>query len=215
MYNKILILGAAGQIARLVTTDLLNQTDANLVLYGRNLTERLDIKDERVEIVNGDFSDEKLLKDTIQDVDLVFVNAMNRPDDIKVVKNVLESKPGIKLIGASMAGLHDDVPASLKQFADDNLPSSYIEGEKEAAEIIESSQIDYTLLHLTWLYDDKSNLNYELVPTPEVLKDAQVTREAVSQAVVDIIKDNNQEQYSRKGFGVGEPNTHYDKPSFY
>ena len=53
------------------------------------------------------------------------------------------------------------------------------------------------------------------MPTPEILKDAQVTREAVGQAVIDIITDENQNKYKRKGFGVGEPNTHYDKPSFY
>ncbi|ANZ33642.1 NAD(P)H-binding protein [Staphylococcus carnosus] len=215
MYNKILVLGAAGQIGRILTKDLLEQTDSDLVLFGRNITDRLSIQNDRVELVNGDFSDEKTLEKAIQDVDLVFVSAMNRAQDIQVIAKVLESKPGIKMLGASMAGLHDDVPKALEEFAQQNLPSSYIEGEKESAQIIEDSNIDYTLLHLTWLYDDPSNTSYELVPTPEILKDAQVTREAVGQAVIDIITDEDQNKYKRKGFGVGEPNTHYDKPSFY
>ena len=38
---KIMILGAAGQVARRLTDDLLDQTDFQLVLYGRNVSTRL------------------------------------------------------------------------------------------------------------------------------------------------------------------------------
>jgi len=70
-------------------------------------------------------------------------------------------------------------------------------------------------LHLTWLYDQEDDFTYELVLTSESFKDAEVSREAVVQAIYDIITDENQEKYTRKGFGVVRPNTHYSKPSFY
>jgi len=38
---KILILGAAGEIGRMLTKDLLKQTDYELVLYTRNASKRL------------------------------------------------------------------------------------------------------------------------------------------------------------------------------
>ncbi|MCA6067742.1 KR domain-containing protein [Chryseobacterium sp. RG1] len=40
---KILILGAAGQIGRMLTKDLLEQTDNELVLFARNASQRLNI----------------------------------------------------------------------------------------------------------------------------------------------------------------------------
>lgn len=65
------------------------------------------------------------------------------------------------------------------------------------------------------MYDQEDDFTYELVLTLESFKDAEVSREAVIQAIYDIITDENQEKDTRKGFGVGRPNTHYAKPSFY
>ncbi|MEX3493939.1 saccharopine dehydrogenase [Staphylococcus warneri] len=42
---------------------------------------------------------------------------------------------------------------------------------------------------------------------------AQVTRQAVAQLVTDIV--NQPELYSRESIGVNEPNTNFNKPSFY
>lgn len=65
------------------------------------------------------------------------------------------------------------------------------------------------------MYDQEDDFTYELVLTPESFKDAEVSREDVVQAIYDIITDENQEKYKRKGFGVGRPDTYYAKPSFY
>ncbi|MEQ3444426.1 hypothetical protein [Enterococcus cecorum] len=45
----------------------------------------------------------------VSKVDLVYINAMENPEDIRVIAEVLEKYPKVKLIGASMAGLHDEV----------------------------------------------------------------------------------------------------------
>lgn len=214
-YRNILILGAAGQIARKLTTKLLLDSDLDIILYCRNVGQRLGLHHSRVTLVDGLFSEAAKLSELVSIVDLVYINTMENPEDIRVIAEVLEKYPKVKLIGASMAGLHEEVPSELAKWTQDNLPSSYIEGEKQSATIIEQSSINYTLLHLTWLYDQEDDFTYELVLTPESFKDAEVSREAVVQAIYDIITDENQEKYSRKGFGVGRPNTHYAKPSFY
>ena len=214
-YHTILILGAAGQIARKLTNKLLTESELDIILYGRNVSQRLDIHHSRVTLVDGLFSEAAKLSKLVSKVDLVYLNAMENPEDIKVIAKVLEKYPEVKFIGASMAGLHDEVPSELAKWTQENLPSSYIEGEKQSATIFEQSSINYTLLHLTWLYDQEDGLTYELVLTPESFKDAEVSREAVVKAIFDMITDENQEKYVRKGFGVGRPNTHYAKPSFY
>lgn len=58
MSKNVLILGAAGQISQMLITNLLNDTDFNLKLYGRNLSNRISVKDvSRETVINGDFSD--------------------------------------------------------------------------------------------------------------------------------------------------------------
>lgn len=179
------------------------------------MSQRLGLHHSRVTLVDGLFSEAAKLSELVSKVDLVYINAMENPEDIRVIAEVLEKYPKVKLIGAPMAGLHDEVPSELAKWTQYHLPSSYIEGEKQTATIIAQSSINYTLLHLTWLYDQEDDFTYELVLTPESFKDAEVSREAVIQAIYDIITDENQEKYIRKGFGVGRPNTHYAKPSFY
>src|SRR5699024_7112416 len=176
---------------------------------------RLGLHHSRVTLVDGLFSEAAKLSELVSIVDLVYINTMENPKYIKIIATVLEKYPKVKLIGASMAGLHEEVPSELAKWTQDNLPSSYIEGEKQSATIIAQSSINYTLFHLTWLYDQEDDFTYELVLTLESFKDAEVLREVVVQAIYDIITDENQEKYTRKGFGVGRPNTHYAKTSFY
>lgn len=58
MSKNVLILGAAGQISQMLITNLLNDTDFNLKLYGRNLSNRISVKDvSRETVIDGDFSD--------------------------------------------------------------------------------------------------------------------------------------------------------------
>jgi saccharopine dehydrogenase-like NADP-dependent oxidoreductase len=44
---KILILGAVGQISRMLTERLLNETDAEIVLYARSAHSRLKVTSGR------------------------------------------------------------------------------------------------------------------------------------------------------------------------
>lgn len=58
MSKNVLILGAAGQISQMLITNLLNDTDFNLKLYSRNLSNRISVKDvSRETVIDGDFSD--------------------------------------------------------------------------------------------------------------------------------------------------------------
>ena len=58
------------------------------------------------------------------------------------------------------------------------------------------------------------NTNYELIPEGAPFNDAQVTREAVVKAVTISYNVEDETPFSRASIGVGEPGTHYDKPSF-
>lgn len=218
MVKKILILGAAGKIARLLTADILAQTDYHLVLYGRQLSICLALPaSERVEIIDGNFNDGIRLEQAMaSQVDLVYLNSMTSSSDTESIVRAMGQVGLKRIIGAAMLGIEGEIAPALDRFTREHLPSTYMHAEEDAAAAIKNSGLDYTLLRLTWLYDgdDGQDHQYELIPTGQLFADAQVTRAAVAQAVLDIIRDPDQKKYQQATFGVGEPGTHYPKPTF-
>lgn len=73
------------------------------------MSQRLGLHHSQVTLVDGLFSEAAKLSELVSKVDLVYINAMENPKDIKIIATVLEKYPKVKLIGASMAGLHDEV----------------------------------------------------------------------------------------------------------
>ena len=218
MYKYITILGAAGQIAQKLTATLLTYTDMHLTLYGRQLSTRLHpeiLEHERVTVIEGSFQNPAKLEQAVTNAEIVFVGAMEAGSDMAAIVKALSRKNVRRVIGLSMAGLSGEFPAALEKWTFDSLPISYVQGERQARNVLRESNLNYTILRLTWLYNDPENTNYELIPEGVQFNDAQVTREAVVKAIFDILHVDDETPFHRASIGVGEPGTHYDKPSFH
>ena len=218
MYKYITILGAAGQIAQKLTATLLTYTDMHLTLYGRQLSTRLHpeiLEHERVTVIEGSFQNPAKLEQAVTNSEIVFVGAMESGSDMASIVKALSRKNVRRVIGLSMAGLSGEFPAALEKWTFDNLPISYVQGERQAHNVLRESNLNYTILRLTWLYNDPENTNYELIPEGVQFNDAQVTREAVVKAIFDILHVDDETPFHRASIGIGEPGTHYDKPSFH
>ena len=218
MYKYITILGAAGQIAQKLTATLLTYTDMHLTLYGRQLSTRLHpeiLEHERVTVIEGSFQNPAKLEQAVTNAEIVFVSAMESGSDMASIVKALSRKNVRRVIGLSMAGLSGEFPAALEKWTFDSLPISYVQGERQARNVLRESNLNYTILRLTWLYNDPENTNYELIPEGVQFNDAQVTREAVVKAIFDILHVDDETPFHRASIGIGEPGTHYDKPSFH
>ena len=218
MYKYITILGAAGQIAQKLIATLLTYTDMHLTLYGRQLSTRLHpeiLEHERVTVIAGSFQNPAKLEQAVTNAEIVFVGAMEAGSDMASIVKALSRKNVRRVIGLSMAGLSGEFPAALEKWTFDNLPISYVQGERQARNVLRESNLNYTILRLTWLYNDPENTNYELIPEGVQFNDAQVTREAVVKAIFDILHVDDETPFHRASIGIGEPGTHYDKPSFH
>ena len=218
MYKYITILGAAGQIAQKLTATLLTYTDMHLTLYGRQLSTRLHpeiLEHERVTVIEGSFQNPAKLEQAVTNAEIVFVGAMEAGSDMASIVKALSRKNVRRVIGLSMAGLSGEFPAALEKWTFDNLPISYVQGERQARNVLRESNLNYTILRLTWLYNDPENTNYELILEGVQFNDAQVTREAVVKAIFDILHVDDETPFHRASIGIGEPGTHYDKPSFH
>lgn len=212
--KTVLILGAAGQIPSFLIPQLLKQTDFNLKLYARNATSRLHVTDpNRKTVIDGDFNDHDTLNKAMDGVDAVYLNEMR---DITSVKNIIQAMDANhvrQFIGATVLGIEDEVKGAFGQWNTSMIESS-ITKRKTTAKAIEDSDLTYTLLRLAWLYNKDGNTNYELTESGEPFGGTEVTRQAVAQLIIDILNDNSR-KFARKSIGVNEPNTKFDKPSFY
>ncbi|WP_253295982.1 NAD(P)H-binding protein [Enterococcus raffinosus] len=211
---KILILGAAGQISRMLTERLLKETNDDLILFARKADHRLENPNpDRVSIISGDFNDHTSLEAAMTNVDIVYLNDMNLPEATKNVVSIMKRYNIPMIIGATILGIYDEVIGEFGKWNARMVGTTGTDRHKRSAEIIENSGLAYTLLRLTWLYNQADNLIYTTSKKGEPFIGAQVTREAVTQLILTILNDPT--EYKNTSLGVSEPNTDFSKPSFY
>jgi uncharacterized protein YbjT (DUF2867 family) len=212
---KVLILGAAGQIPGYLIPMLLEQTDAHLVLYARNSGRIKPVNPACETIVEGDINDVAALTEAMKGIDIVFINPVIRDlDTAKTIKEAMQQSGVKRIIVTSILGIYDEVPGAFGEWNRHMVGAGGIARASTIAKWFETSGLDYTLLRLTWLYNQDGNVAYQLTQKGEPFEGAQVTRQAVAQLIVDIVKDTSG-KFANTSLGVSEPNTNWDKPSFY
>lgn len=212
--KTILILGAAGQISTYLTADLLKETDYKLKLFARNASKRIKVTDSsRETLIDGDFKDKRTLNTALDGVDAVYLNEMRDLDAVKNIVTQMAATGVKKLVVATVLGVEDEVKGKFGQWNNAMIASS-IERRKKTAAVLKKSDLDYTQLRLAWLFNDDNNTAYEVTQSGEPFGGTEVSRQAVAKLIVKILEDDSG-KYARKSLGVNEPNTKFDKPSFY
>lgn len=153
------------------------------------------------------------MKKALEGIDAVYLNDLNSLAGVRTVVEAMESCDVNILIAASILGIYGEVPGAFGKWNERMVGTSGIKRHRQAADIIENSSLRYTILRLTWLYNQTGNIDYQVTQKGEPFVGAQVTREAVAQLILDIIEDTA--GYAYTSLGVSEPNTDWSKPSFY
>ena len=154
---KILILGAAGQISKMLTNRLLHETDSQLVLYARNADRRIANSDpSRITIIDGDFNDSAKLMEAMEGVEIVYLNDMNSPEATQTIVDAAKKSGVAKIIGATILGIYDEVIGEFGKWNARMVGRTGTNRHKDSAKIIEDSGMDFTLLRLTWLYNQEA-----------------------------------------------------------
>lgn len=213
---KILILGAAGQVGRMLTNELLHQTEHSIVLYARNAQKRLTSSNANREVImDGDFKEKNNLLHAMKGVDLIYINDMGDEESTKTIIDAMNSSGVKKVIAASILGIYDEVPGAFGEWNKRMVGRGpRMQSQIESARLIENSNLEYTLLRLTWLYNQADNTKYMITNREVPFESAQITREAVTQCIVDIIEEKT-DKFLHTSLGVSEPGTDWKKPSFY
>ncbi|WP_031542009.1 NAD(P)H-binding protein [Mesoplasma photuris] len=213
---KILILGAAGQVSKILIDRLLKNTQHDLVLYAREADERLDYANNpRVKIISGDFTEtEKLIKIMETGIDYIYLNDSNETKSMSSIISAMEKTNTKKIIVASVLDIHDEVKGQFAVWNNAHVTDKFALKHKATAKLVEESELEYTIIRLPWLYNQADNFEYILTNKGEDFIGTQITREAVAKFIEDVI-ENKDNKFSRTSIGISEPNTEFDKPSFY
>jgi uncharacterized protein YbjT (DUF2867 family) len=191
--TNVIILGAGGNISKHVIDMLVKKDNINLTLFLRDKS-RLRNKDvSRCRITEGDVLDFNRLKEAIAGQDVVYANLSG--DLEAMVKNIVRAmdEAGVKkLIFISSIGIYD-VPLRpvLKPY-------------RKAADVIEASDIEYTILRPTW-FTNADEVDYETTRKGEPEKGSVISQKSLATLITKIIE--SPEKYARENLGVNKPNS--------
>lgn len=211
---KILILGAHGATAQIVTNRLLTETQDDLVLYLRNAA-RLNqyAHNPRVTLVDGDAQDGDALTSAMAGVDIVYSN-LGGTDLAKFTQAIITAMNASKrtrLIFYSALGALHEVPGKFGKWNEQAI-AAYLPGFRESAQLLSAHpEINTTQLRPAWL-TDKDEIDYETTRENEQFRGTEVSRKSVADFVVKLIKDPS--LYPNESIGINKPHTDGDKPAW-
>lgn len=187
------------------------------MLFARNAHKRLiNFQEDRVTIIDGDFNDRSALQEAMKDIDLIYLNDMGHSNATKNIVEMMKEQKINKIIGASILGIYDEVTGKFGEWNKQMIGHSpRLDEQKSSARTIENSNLSYTLLRLTWLYNNNNDTNYALTEKGEPFIGTEVSREAVTKLITDIIADDTN-AFDKRSIGVYSPGSEkLSKPSFY
>lgn len=189
--KNVIILGASGSIAKHVIDILVKKDNINLTLFLRNAG-RLTNKDvSQCRIVEGNVLDISNLKEVIAGQDIVYVNLSgNLENMVQHIVQAMNEQKVKKIIFISSIGIYD-IPLKpvLKPY-------------RKAADVIEASNLDYTILRPTW-FSNVDEVDYEITRKGEKEKGSVISRKSLATLVSKIIESPN--EYVRENLGVNKP----------
>lgn len=209
--TKVLILGASGQIARHVVSDLADDDRIDMTLFVRD-ARRLAKPPAGASVVQGDVIDRAMLDEAMAGQDLVYANLTG--DDLDdQARSVIASMQaaGVKrLIFVLSLGIYDEVPGAFGQWNRRTIGEE-LKPFRRAGDAIEASGLDYTILRPAWLTDE-DEIDYETTAKGRPFKGTVVSRKSVADLIVEIIR--SPATHVHVNLGINKPGTDADKPYF-
>lgn len=206
--KNVLIIGATSRIASIVADQIKNNDDINLTLVVRNV-QKLPESLTNQNIVVADATDPTMMSKIIKNHDVVYVSLNGDViSSAKIIVNAMANDKSKRLIWTSSLGIYDEVPGEFGKLNNRALPQ-YLKTYRQAADIVESSDLDYTVIRPAWLVDD-DEVSYETTHKPAPFKGTEVSRASVADYVKNAIL--HPEGDVRESVGIDKPGTECDRP---
>jgi uncharacterized protein YbjT (DUF2867 family) len=191
--KNVLILGANGNIARKVIDLLSNNDNIHLMLFLRNAHKIKNHVPGNSVIIEGDVLNLDDLRKAMAGIDIVYANLAG--DLENMAKNIARAMDGggvKRLIFISSIGIYDQpLRSALRPY-------------RKAADVIEASDLEYTILRPTW-FTDADEVDYEITTRGEPEKGSVISQKSLATFITKIIE--SPENYVRENLGINKPNS--------
>jgi uncharacterized protein YbjT (DUF2867 family) len=190
--KNVIILGASGNIARHVIDILVKKDDINLTLFLRKKSRLRNNDISKCRIVEGNVLDFNQLKEAIAGQDIVYVNLAGDLEAMATTIVKAMGEKGVKrIIAISSIGIY-------------NTPMrSVLIPYRKLADVIEASDLDYTILRPTW-FTTADEVDYEITQKGEPEKGSVISQKSLATFITKVIE--SPESYIRKNLGINKPN---------
>jgi uncharacterized protein YbjT (DUF2867 family) len=191
--KNVIILGASGNIAKHVIDILVKKDDVNLTLFLRNKSRLRNNDISKCHIVQGNVLNYDQLKEAMTGQYIVYANLSG--DLEAMAKNIVKAmdETGVKkLIFISSIGIYD-VPLK-----------PVLKAYRKAADVIEASGLEYTILRPTW-FTSADEVDYEITSKGEPEKGSVISKKSLAMFISMVIE--SPEKYVRKNLGINKPNS--------
>lgn len=209
--TNLLILGASAAIARHVVDFLYGNDAIRTTLFLRNAAKLRGLDTTGMTIVESDVTDTPLLARTMQGQDIVYANLTGEIDVMaRSLLDAMNQTQVKRLIFVTSLGIYDEVPGA---FGDWNRREigTYLPPFRRAADLIEVSGLDYTILRPAWLTDE-GEVDYETTARDEPFKGTEISRKSVAAYVMSLLNDPAKDVGGN--IGLNKPGSDGDKPAF-
>ncbi|MGE6331638.1 SDR family oxidoreductase [Stenotrophomonas sp. NPDC077659] len=210
--KNVLVLGAGGQIAQWVIRSLATSESVHQTLLLRDPKKLTGKEPANAAMVIGNVLDKRLLEDAVAGQDIVYANLTGEDLDKQAHAIIAAMKrTGVKrLIFVLSLGIYDEVPGAFGEWNNENIGED-LKPFRRAADAIEASGLDYTILRPAWLTDE-DEVDYEITGKDQPFKGTVVSRKSVGDLVGRIIVDPA--RYVGANLGLNKPGSDGDKPCF-
>ncbi|SFH06316.1 NAD(P)H-binding protein [Pedobacter insulae] len=209
--TKVLVLGANGAIAQHVIAFLKTEENIELTLFARDINHIKQFKSS-AKIIEGDVLNAGDLNEAVKGQDIVYANLSGAIDKMaKEIVAVMQANHVKRLIFVTSLGIYKEVAGKFGEWNEMMIGSDLIPYRK-AADAIEKSDLDYTVVRPSWL-SNNDETDYETTQKGEPFKGTEVARKAVAAYIADLIENPHKDV--KASVGVNKPGVYGDKPAFY
>lgn len=199
MAKKVLIIGATGSVGRVVRSYLLEYSSDKLTLFARSAGSIRDVDPAREHVVTGDVYDAAALREAVTGQDAVFVALTGDLGRMaRCIVEAMDAEDVKRLIFITSMGIYNEIPA---WGADGNLENNpVLQTYREAADVIEASDLDYTIIRPGWYYN--GGVDYRVTRKGEPFASHDVSRQSIADLTMKLIADDS--LYSRDSVGISD-----------
>lgn len=207
---NVLILGANGQIARIVEERILTESafeDVLLTLGLRNPSRLQNLSgNSRVILSDVDLNRRDQVEAAMEGQDLVFVAAVDHDKQNRPTKNVIAAMKttGVKrVVYTNILGLYNEVPGEFGRW---NLAQvrSGLNAAITSDRLLADSGVEYTTLRLPWL-NNRDEIKYEVTHKDETYVGVSGSRKSIADLILQIISDPT--LYTKDSIGIADAAT--------